>query len=263
MTENKEKILETAKEAAEEASRIIMEFLNKASISNKGTNNLVTEADVRSEKAVREIISREFPSHSILGEENGGEKNHEAENLWIIDPLDGTNNYAHGFPFFSVSIGYAEKGLMKVGYVLDVIRNERFHAIEGAGAFCNGKPIRVSERNLNEALVGTGFYYDRGTMMQSTLKSIGRLFENNIRGIRRTGSSALDICFVAAGRLDAYFEYKLGRWDFAAGMLILREAGGDCRDATGRQLTLESESYVFSNGVFADRLIELVRYPEE
>ena len=260
MTENKERIINTALEAAQKAAEIIMGLLNRAEISEKAINNLVTEADLKSEKAIREIILRDFPDHSILGEEGGGETDTEAANLWVIDPLDGTNNFAHGFPFFAVSIAYAENGDVQAGVVLDPVRNEIFQAISGKGAFLNGKRLKVSERRLDQALVVTGFYYDRGEMMRSTLAALQRLFENNIRGLRRTGSAALDMSYVAAGRVDAYVEYFLSPWDFAASMLILREAGGDCRDAEGKQLSLKSQSIAVCNGVFTEQMLDLVRY---
>ncbi|MDC7227506.1 MAG: inositol monophosphatase family protein [Spirochaetales bacterium] len=261
MSDNIEKILETAAAAAEAAGGIIMSFLNKARIDDKGVNNLVTEADISSEKAIRKIITERYPDHSIMGEEGGGEADPEAEHLWIIDPLDGTNNFAHGFPFFAVSIAYAQKGIVKVGYVYDPVHDEIFHAVKDGGAFLNGTPIKVSEQALNKALIITGFYYDRGEMMRNTLVMVQRLFEQNIRGIRRTGSAALDCCYVASGRADAYVEYQLHTWDFAAGMLIISEAGGDCRQADGRYLGIDSESIAVCNGVFTEKLIELVKYP--
>ena len=264
MTENTETIIKVARHAASGSADIIMGLFNRAEINDKGMNNLVTEADLKSEAAIRKIILENFPSHSILGEEGGGEDDFNADNLWIIDPLDGTNNYAQGFPFFSISIAYAERGELKAGIVFDPIRNESFYAEKGKGSFLNGKPLKVSKRGLNSALVITGFNYDRGEIMRSTLKTIERLFENNIRGIRRTGSAALDFCYVAAGRADAYFEYLLYSWDFAAGMLILSEAGGECRDTSGAPLTLSSSTVAVSNGAFTEELIELVRYtPKE
>lgn len=263
MTENTQDIIKTAKEASKAASEIIMSLMNKAKIDNKGINNLVTEADLKTEEAIRAIILRDFPTHSIFGEEGGGEENFNVDSLWVIDPLDGTNNYAHGFPFFCVSIAYAEKGEVKAGIVFDPIRNEMFQAIIGGGAFLNETQISVSNRGLNSALVSVGFYYDRGDMMRTTLKAIQQLFENNIRGIRRTGSAALDCCYIAAGRTDAYFEYFLSPWDFAAGMLIINEAGGDSRDASGAKLSLESKTVAVSNGSFTNEFISLIKYPEE
>lgn len=261
MTTDINNILITAKKAAEKAGEIILQYYKNADVSEKGAGNLVTEADLKSEKAVRKIILEDFPEHSILGEEEGGESI-DSEHLWIIDPLDGTNNYAHGLPTFSISIAYAENGEVLSGIVFDPILRETFTAIKGGGAFLNSEPIQTSTRKLTEALIGTGFYYDRGSMMHSTLDSIGRLFENGIHGIRRSGSAALDFSYVAAGRLDAYFEYHLGTWDFAAGMLILNEAGGDCRDAEGKKLTLGSKTFAVCNGVFTDEFVDIVRYSE-
>lgn len=263
MIENSAQILSTAIEASKAAAEIIINLFNNTEIDEKGTNNLVTEADVRSEKAIKEIILKNFPDHSILGEESGGETNYDVDSLWVIDPLDGTNNYACSYPFFAISIAYAEKGEVQVGLILDPLRNESFHAVKCKGAFLNNSPIEVSNRKLNQAIVMTGFYYDRGDMMRKTLASIQRLFENNIRGLRRTGSAALDLCYVAAGRADAYIEYALHSWDFAAGMLILDEAGGECRQADGMPLTLKSNTIAVCNGVFSDELLELVRYTKE
>ena len=263
MSTDTDMILETAEKAASIAGEIILKYYNRAATEEKSAGNLVTEADLKSEAAVKDLITANFPSHSILGEEGGGETDVNAESLWLIDPLDGTNNYAHGFPFFSVSIAYAEKGEVVAGVVYDPLKNELFSAVRGGGAFLNGSPIRVSGRKLKDALIGTGFYYDRGRMMKSTLESIGRLFENGIHGIRRAGSAALDFCYVASGRLDGYFEYQLNPWDFAAGMLILKEAGGDGRDAEGACLTLESKTFAITNGIFTDEFIDLVRYGKE
>jgi myo-inositol-1(or 4)-monophosphatase len=263
MNTDTNEILKTAGTAAKRAGEIILQYFNNAKIDEKGAGNLVTEADLKSEKAIRKIILDAYPDHSILGEEEGGESDVFADNLWIIDPLDGTNNYAHGFPVFSVSIAYAEKGEVLTALVFNPLNNETFTAVKGEGAFLNSKPISTSKRTLKEALICVGFYYDRGAMMRSTLDSIGKLFEHGIHGIRRTGSAALDFCYVASGRFDAYFEYHLGTWDFAAGMLIIKEAGGECRDSEGNPMTLESETFAVCNGVFTDELVEIVRYSRE
>ncbi|MDC7124630.1 MAG: inositol monophosphatase family protein [Spirochaetales bacterium] len=261
MNSNYIEILETAKKAAAAAAEIIISLQNKAKISEKGINNLVTEADIKSEAIIRQIILKAFPKHSILGEEGGGEDNMDAPHLWIIDPLDGTNNYAHGFPFFSTSIAYAENGKVKVGLVLDPTKNELFTAIEGEGAFLNGEKIKVSDKDLLSSLVSVGFYYDRGEMMRTTLKTIEKLFEHNIQGIRRTGSAAIDFCYVAAGRTDAYVEYFLSPWDFAAGMLILQEAGGVCKDAKGNTLSIKSKNIAVSNGTCTEEFLRIVKEP--
>lgn len=251
--------LQTAKEAARRAGKIILEQQGSALVSEKENNNLVTETDFSAQEMILEVIGRHFPQHSIIAEENDLAASSSAADLWIIDPLDGTNNFAHNIPHFSVSIAYARSGTVLAGVVYDPVRNELFSAARDEGAFMNNRPIKVSAASsLKESIIATGFYYDRGEMMRRTLNSIEKLFGENVHGIRRFGSAALDLCWVACGRFDAYFEYKLSTWDFAAGMLILEEAGGHCSDQKGRDLNLDSTGIIVSNGKFHDAFLGVV-----
>ena len=259
MNSNYSKEIRAAREAARRAGKIIMEKLGKTPVSEKAKNNLATEADLSAQEAIIETIGSYFPEHGIMAEEQDLSEKKDAANLWIIDPLDGTNNFAHNIPHFCVSIAYARYGEVVAGIVFDPVRSEMFSASLGDGACLNGDPIRVSDASsLREAVVATGFYYDRGMIMRKTLGSIEKLFEANVHGIRRFGSAALDLCWVACGRFDAYFEYELSTWDFAAGMLIAGEAGGRCSDRKGDPLDLNSNGIAVSNGKFHREFLAVV-----
>jgi len=252
--------MELAKKAAVEAGNLITNLQGRTQISEKTTNNLVTQADLDSERLIRSLIAGSFPDTDILGEEEAGGTVANRK-LWIVDPLDGTNNYAHGIPLYCVSIAYAEDGVVKAGVVYDPNRNELFSAIKGEGAFLNDTPIHASHHaSLRESIIVTGFHYDRGTMMKKTLQALYRLFKANIRGMRRTGTAALDLCWVACGRFDAYFEYILSPWDYAAGALIATEAGGVCSDREGRELTLSTTGVICSNQEINRELTGLVSW---
>jgi len=254
--------LELAEASARVAGRRLVELLGKASVEHKGTSqNLVTQADLEAEEIVTTMISAQYPDHKFLREEGESTGGVEADHLWVIDPLDATNNYAHGIPHFAVSVAYAEKGVPMAGAILDPMRDELFSAARGAGAFLNGERIRVSRNaELLECIIGTGFYYDRGELMERTLESVHDLFKRNIRGIRRFGSAAVDLCWVACGRFDGFFEYRLAPWDYAAGGLIIEEAGGRCFDREGEPLRLDSKSVVVANAEIADELLGVVRW---
>lgn len=259
MNKSPEKPLEVAEQAARKAGKVVLGLQGHALISEKGTNNLVTDADLASQEAIIKIIESNYPDHSIIAEEQDLKVKKGAAEQWIIDPLDGTNNFAHNIPHLCISVAYACSGLVEAGVVYDPVRDELFTARRGKGAFMNGIPISVSEaQSLAEAVVATGFYYDRGRIMRKTLKSIEQLFEANVHGIRRLGSAALDLCWVACGRFDAYFEYTLSVWDFAAGMLILKEAEGLLTDQEGKKLDLNSTGITVSNGNFHNEFISVV-----
>lgn len=257
-----EKPVELAKKAALEAAQLIKSYQGKSKISQKSsTFNLVTQADTEAEKLIAGILTEGLPGSSILAEETHQSEDIYKQKLWIVDPLDGTNNFAHGIPQFSVSIAYAESGQVKLGLVYDINRDEIFVAEAGEGAYLNETRILVSERkDLTEAVVATGFYYDRGELVDKTLTSIGRLLKANVHGIRRFGSAALDLCWVACGRFDAYFEYTLSPWDYAAGMLIIREAGGYFCDRKGNDGNLESRSVICCNRLLHDEFIKMVKW---
>lgn len=256
--------LKTAIGAAREAGSLVKSMLGKIDAKEKTRNNLVTTADLAAEDAIISEIKKQFPGHSFCAEERHESTPRDADNLWVIDPLDGTNNYAHGIPHFCVSIAYAEKGEVLAGVVHDPMRDECFTALKGGGAFLNGKKIAVSPcTRLDQSIIATGFAYDRGHIMEKTLEAIHGLFTSNIRGIRRSGSAALDMSWVACGRFDAYFEYLLAPWDFAAGMLIVREAGGACSDRAGNPLALTAASIATSNGKIHKDFLDVVRWNAE
>ena len=199
-------------------------YRNAFKVKYKGAIDLVSEIDLQAEKLILDRIRSEFPQDSILSEESGGEK-HKDCCVWYVDPLDGTINYIHGLPLFCVSLAYVENGETKLGVVYDPVRDECFTAEQGKGAFLNGDPIRVSSAaNLNESLLVTGFSYDIRKIEANNIDNFAE-FSTRSRAVRRLGSAALDLCFVAAGRLDGYWELDLFPWDIAAGALIAKEAG--------------------------------------
>jgi myo-inositol-1(or 4)-monophosphatase len=248
-----------------ETGKKIQATLGAAQINYKGTSaNLVTEADLMAESYLTEQLKKLVPDSKVLGEEGSSGEDLHSSKLWIIDPLDGTNNFAHTIPHFAVSVAYAEAGRVLSGVVYDPSRNECFSAVLNKGATLNGDPISVSKNaHIYESMIATGFYYDRGILMERTLLSIHRLFKANIRGIRRFGSAALDICWVACGRFEGYFEYQLSPWDFAAGQLILNEAGGVFSDVDGVERELHSKGTICSNGLIHDTFVELVKERDE
>lgn len=216
-----------------------MNKLEKLNVEKKGRNDFVSDADLAAEKAVIDTILKNHPDHAILAEESG--QRGESDYIWIIDPLDGTTNYLHGFPVFCVSVAVAHKGRLEHGVVYDPLRQEMFTATRGQGAQLDGHKIRVSGRkDLERALLGTGFPYRESNeafepymnMLVSAMKSTA--------GIRRAGAAALDLCYVAAGRLDAFWETGLKPWDLAAGTLIIRESGGIVSGLNGSEDFMDS-----------------------
>jgi len=223
--------LQTAVTAAGRAAEIIMRPVRHLGVREKPRDGLVTEIDLQAQETIIGVLHDAFPDHSMLAEESAASRvtATAAEQLWIIDPLDGTTNFVHGIPHYCVSIAYARQGRIMVGVVLDPLRDELFTAVRGRGAERNGSPITVSQRaTLDQLVVATGFYYDRGEMMEQTLETIRELFSRQVHGIRRLGSAALDLSWVACGRFDAFFEYRLSPWDYAAGALLVEEAAGRC-----------------------------------
>ncbi len=226
--ENTEKLLEAAKEAAYEAGEIQLSYLGKVKkIEFKANNSdLVTEADKQSEQKIMSIINAYFPGHDILGEETGCHREHDSEYLWVIDPLDGTTNFTHNFPHFAVSIGLIKNEKIILGVVYDPCKNELFWAAEGTGAYLNSESINTSKvENLSGALLATGFAPGNPDTLEKNLVYF-REFIHRGQAIRRPGAAALDLCYVACGRLDAFWELNLSAWDVTAGACIVREAGG-------------------------------------
>lgn len=248
--------LEVAVAAAEAAGEVLRNgFGQQHEVRYKGEVDLVTEADEKAEQTVKEVLGETFPNYGVLAEESG-ELSGEGGTRWVIDPLDGTTNYAHSLPIFAVSIALEKMGEVVLGVVHDPMSEETYAAERGGGAALNGQPIRVSETDeLIRALLATGFPYDRDEI-PAVLDLFGR-FARLTQSMRRLGSAALDMCYVAAGRLDGYYERGIKAWDIAAGTLILEEAGGRVTDYHGHELDLEGEEVVASNGLLHPALISI------
>lgn len=253
----------TLLQATEAGAKILQEYFDKKfTISNKeGINNLVTEVDHKSEQVIFEVIKSNFPEHFILSEE-AGEVATSSEYKWIIDPIDGTINYANGIPICCVSIGVEHQGKMVLGAVYNPFMNEYFVAEKGQGATLNGKPIHVSskEQVLTSCLV-TGFPYTYLDSPNGPLQVFEKLIRKGIP-VRRLGSAALDLCWVAAGRFDGFYEHKLNAWDSAAGFLMVEEAGGKVTDLTGAYYNPYQPGIVATNSLIHDELVAIVNGKE-
>lgn len=260
-------MLNIAVTAARRAGKIINRAsldLDTLQIARKQRNDFVTEVDKQSEEAIIDTLSKAYPDHSILGEESGhtvrrpGETLRDAENVWIIDPLDGTTNFIHGMPHYAVSIGFMQKGVLQQAVVYDPTRDELFTATRGRGAFLNDRRIRVSSRpRIDEALIGTGFPFKNIERLDDYL----RIFANVTRqaaGVRRPGAAALDLAYVASGRFDGFFEFGLAPWDIAAGALLVLEAGGLIADFDGEQEYMTNEQVIAGNPKVFTALLKLV-----
>jgi myo-inositol-1(or 4)-monophosphatase len=249
---------------AAEAGAAVMQtyFQGKFTISNKeGINNLVTEADHASEKAIFEIIKSDFPDHFILSEE-AGEFVTDSIYKWIIDPIDGTVNFAHGLPLCCVSIGIEQDGEMIMGAVYNPFIREFFFAQKGYGATLNDKIIQVSsETSILKSCLVTGFPYTYLDQPNGPLEVFSRLIRSGIP-VRRLGSAAMDLCWVAAGRFDGFYEHKLQAWDSAAGFLIVEEAGGRVSDFSGRRYSPYQPHIVATNGKIHEDLLNVVNNPQ-
>lgn len=243
-------------QAAREAGHILRRRFGQAHrVRYKDTTDLVTEADVESERRVVALIRQHFPEHGILAEEGG--TTGTSERRWLIDPLDGTTNYAHGYPFFSVSIAYEVEGELRLGIVYAPVLDELFIAERGAGAYCNGERITVSQTSdLIHSLLTTGFHY-RPDLARRNLAAFQRLL-GQTQALRRDGSAALDLCYVGAGRFDGYWELGLQAYDTAAGTLIAREACATVTDETGADYRPGAFACVASNGLIHQRLLAVL-----
>jgi myo-inositol-1(or 4)-monophosphatase len=263
MTESLE--LKTALAAANAGSRIVSKYfanLASAGIETKTADEkyqgIVTQADVESENVIVAEIKRAFPDHAFLAEEEHSDSA-DSEHLWIIDPLDGTNNFAHGIPHFAVSVAYYQNGKPHCGVILNPSTGDVFTTQRGRGAWCNGNRVSVNQHaSFSDTMIAVGFYYDRGAMMRATLDAVEALFEQNIHGIRRFGTAALDIVQVGLGRFGGYFEYKLSPWDFAAARLFLEESGGKITTCSGDDLPLETTSVLATNSRLHEPMLEIV-----
>jgi len=242
-------MINIAVRAARQAGSIIIRHLNQLEmleVVEKGRNEFVSQVDRLAEDAIIEVIRDYHPDHSILAEESGETGNHEYQ--WIIDPLDGTTNYLHGFPVFCVSIAVAHEGQIEHGVVYDPLRQEVFTASRGQGAHLDGRRIRVSKRTrMSQSLIATGFPYRMNKQFIDDYLAMLKTVIEDSAGVRRPGSAALDLCYVAAGRVDGFWEIGLNVWDIAAGALMIREAGGRISDYRGTDKYLENGNVVAGN----------------
>jgi len=248
--------LETAVRIAREAGALLLPYYHRGvRVEYKGEVDIVTEADRASEKLIVTRLGERFPDHAVVAEEGGGHSGSSGYR-WFVDPLDGTTNFAHSFPMFCISMGLEKDGQMLTGVIYDPLRDELFSAEKGQGTHLNGEPIHVSRvRNLEEALVGTGF------PSQKRHKNINVHFYHQIsmrsHGVRRAGSAALDLAYVADGRLDCFWEFSLHPWDVAAGKLIVQEAGGRVTDMKGEPHRMDSPHIAATNGLLHTQLLEV------
>lgn len=245
-------------EAAHIAGAVLEESARAGfAIEHKDAVNLVTDADRRAEQAIVDRIAADFPDHQILAEERGLRAS-ASPYKWVIDPLDGTTNFAHGFPAYCVSVGLEHEGRMLLGVVFDPTRNELFVAEAGGGAVLNGRPIGVSRTaKLDEALLVTGFAYDIRESPQNNLDHFAR-FSLRAQGVRRMGAAALDLCYVACGRFDGFWELKLKPWDMAAGSVIVVEAGGRITNFGGRAFSIYGQELLATNGRIHDEMLAVL-----
>ena len=250
-------MLNIAVKAAREAGRIINKGSNDVGalkVQSKDFNDFVSEIDHAAEQAIIDTLKYAYPDHGFLGEESG-DTNQESDNIWIIDPLDGTTNFLHNFPQYCVSIALQQKGVLTQAVIYDPVRNDLFTATKGRGAFLNDKRIRVANRaKLQASLISTGFPFRDFTHLDTYLAMLKDMIKNTT-GIRRPGSAALDLAYVAAGYTDGFFEIGLSSWDIAAGGLLVQEAGGIVGDFEGNESWLQTGNIVAGNAkVFAQML---------
>ncbi|WP_299624418.1 inositol monophosphatase family protein [Pelagibius sp.] len=251
--------------AAEKAARGLKRDFGEVEnlqVSRKGPADFVSAADLKAEKTIREELSRARPGYGFLMEESGAvAPSDDSGRRWIVDPLDGTTNFLHGLPQFAISIALEERGEIIAGLIYDPIKDDLFHAERGGGAFHNDRRLRVSSRNrLAESLIATGAPYIGHGDRERYLGEIDAVMEQTA-GIRRWGSAALDLAYVAAGRFDAFWEWGLSAWDIAAGTILVREAGGYVSELNGKTINLESGSILASNNNIHSDLMKLLRKP--
>lgn len=256
--------LDFAIETARQAGRLLVEFSRQRhTVRRKSSDiDLVTEADLASERLIVDAIRARFPEHTILSEEGLGDLQAitgETRCLWLVDPLDGTVNYAHGYPAWAASLALAERGQVVLCVSYDPLRDELFWAERGREAWCNGERLHVSATSrLRDALLATGFAYLRATLADNNLAEFGAVMPR-VQGVRRAGAAVLDLAHLAAGRLDAYWEMHLQPWDWAAGWLLVEEAGGVVTDLRGAPWSLGTNNLAASNGLLHDKLLAMLK----
>jgi myo-inositol-1(or 4)-monophosphatase len=251
-------MLDFAVSVAREAGRLLLDRIGSITdITHKGAINIVTDVDLASEELIRDRIATHYPRHQVLAEE-GGLAESSSEYRWVIDPLDGTTNYAHGLPIFCVSIALELRGESIIGVVYDPMRDELFAAERERGATLNNRPIKVSSTSeILQSLLSTGFPYDIKTSNLTNLDHWAN-FAMNAQALRRLGSAALDLCYVACGRFDGFWELSLNPWDMAAGALIVAEAGGRVTDFKGDRFSNYKPEVIASNGLIHERMVEVI-----
>lgn len=250
--------LKTAEYAAREAGKIHLENLGKVKeIECKAKNSLVTEVDKLSEELIIGIIKDTYPGHDIFAEESG-RQNIDSDHLWLIDPLDGTTNYAHAYPFFSVSIALEINGVVELGLVYDPVKDEMFTAKRGRGAYLNGSPIRVSSaEHIEHCHLCTGFVHENEQMIEDNLEHFNN-FIRTAQAVRRDGSAALDLCYVACGRFDGFWELGLNPWDTAAGVLIAEEAGAKVSLFSGSEYSIYIKEVLCTNTHIHEQMMKVL-----
>ncbi len=253
-------LLSIAENAARNAGQIISraaDRLDRVTVTEKSHNDFVTDIDQQAEEEIINVIHKAYPLHRIISEESG-DSGDDSEIVWIIDPLDGTSNFIHGFPHFAVSIAVQVRGKIEHGVIYDPIRDETFTASRGRGAKLNNNRIRIStQTKLEKSLVGTGFPFRNAKLQETYLNQFTNVFPKT-GDVRRAGSAALDLAYVAAGRLDAFWEMSLNIWDIAAGSLMIKEAGGLVSDFNGSENYLESGDIVAGNPKLFKALLQLI-----
>ena len=252
--------LTTAIEAVVRAGKLQMEqFGRDFEIRKKGAIDLVTEVDLAVERMFRALVAQRFPDHRVLAEEMGGSSTVPPGPCWVFDPIDGTTNFAHGLPIFCASLALEFGGVAEVAAIYDPTREELFTAERGGGAFLNGRPIHVSSaQTLVDAMLVTGFPYDVHQRVTEIVGLFGE-FVGRARAVRRLGSAALDLCYVAAGRLDGFWESDLKPWDMAGGALIVAEAGGRVTNMDGSSFSSRRRHVLATNGLLHDDMLEIIR----
>ncbi|MGB8645540.1 MAG: inositol monophosphatase family protein [Anaerolineae bacterium] len=253
--------LEIALKAARQAGRILVKRRDQTrEIKIKGLRDIVTDADFAANRAVRAALEKAFPDHAILSEEDPhpGVSVQSAENIWVLDPLDGTTNYSRGYPVYAVSLALARRGQPQVGVIYDPLRDECYHAVRGHGAFLNDTPIRVSQvHRFEDAMLGYELSHEQG-LRERGLNWFARLVTPSMTA-RIGGSAALSLCYIAAGRMDGYFHLSLNPWDVAAGILLVREAGGRVTHLDGSAATLRGGGYLAGNRKFLPVMLKAIR----
>jgi len=254
-------LLNFAKQLALDAGKLLVQRLGSARISNKGDIDLVTEADIAAEKLIVDRIRSHYPRHAVLAEESGEAVSIEGGRTtfkWVVDPLDGTTNYAHGYPCFCVSIGLEQDGVLEIGVVYDPMRDELFAAERGQGATLNDRRIRVSEIDeLNSAMLVTGFPYN--VRERPDFAREFAIFTLNAQAVRRDGSAAIDLAYVACGRFDGFWEDGLNPWDMAAGILLIKEAGGTVSNFQNEPLSIYTKKVLATNGLIHEAMLKYLK----